>query len=215
MTVYGEGRYRCAKDGLVTPGPRAVDRLARAEFEPACPLCGADLCPEPVPEAAGTDPRNVYAATKLHQEHLCASYARESGTMSIALRYHNVYGARMPRDTPYAGVASLFLSAIAAGRAPTAHGLRTAYIDLGEASPGRALVHLRISALDPALGVASDCTLAPTGEGSAYHRSWLLDCGSSLDGHTLSVRGLGPISQRCGGRRDIRRRRDHDAAGPR
>ena len=35
-----------------------------------------------------------------------------------ALRHHNVYGPRMPRDTPYAGVASIFRSALAAGRAP-------------------------------------------------------------------------------------------------
>jgi dTDP-L-rhamnose 4-epimerase len=35
-----------------------------------------------------------------------------------ALRYHNVYGPRMPRDTPYAGVASIFRSAFAAGCAP-------------------------------------------------------------------------------------------------
>ncbi len=35
-----------------------------------------------------------------------------------ALRYHNVYGPRMPRDTPYAGVASIFASQIAAGQAP-------------------------------------------------------------------------------------------------
>ena len=35
-----------------------------------------------------------------------------------ALRYHNVYGPRMPRDTPYAGVAAIFASALAAGGAP-------------------------------------------------------------------------------------------------
>lgn len=35
-----------------------------------------------------------------------------------ALRYHNVYGPRMPRDTPYAGVASIFRSAYEAGRPP-------------------------------------------------------------------------------------------------
>ncbi|MYR20442.1 NAD-dependent epimerase/dehydratase family protein, partial [Streptomyces sp. SID6137] len=34
------------------------------------------------------------------------------------LRYHNVYGPRMPRDTPYAGVASFFRSALARGAAP-------------------------------------------------------------------------------------------------
>ncbi|MFN2504154.1 MAG: NAD-dependent epimerase/dehydratase family protein, partial [Acidimicrobiales bacterium] len=63
-------------------------------------------------------PRNVYAATKLHQEHLCSLWGREAGATVVALRYHNVYGPRMPRDTPYAGVASIFRSALAAGQAP-------------------------------------------------------------------------------------------------
>ena len=35
-----------------------------------------------------------------------------------ALRYHNVYGPGMPQNTPYAGVASLFRSAIERGEAP-------------------------------------------------------------------------------------------------
>ncbi|MDX3111530.1 NAD-dependent epimerase/dehydratase family protein [Nonomuraea angiospora] len=34
------------------------------------------------------------------------------------MRYHNVYGPRMPRDTPYAGVAAIFRSELEAGRAP-------------------------------------------------------------------------------------------------
>lgn len=34
------------------------------------------------------------------------------------LRYHNVYGPRMPRDTPYSGVATLFRSALERGQAP-------------------------------------------------------------------------------------------------
>ena len=44
--------------------------------------------------------------------------SRETGVPVTALRYHNVYGPRMPRDTPYAGVASIFASALAAGEAP-------------------------------------------------------------------------------------------------
>ena len=35
-----------------------------------------------------------------------------------ALRYHNVYGPRMPKHTPYAGVASIFRSAIERGERP-------------------------------------------------------------------------------------------------
>jgi dTDP-L-rhamnose 4-epimerase len=119
MVVYGEGRYRCAEHGLVAPPPRALADLEAGRFEPRCPSCGRDLQPEAVPEDAPADPRNVYAATKLHQEHLLASFAREvDGVAVTALRYHNVYGPRMPRDTPYAGVASIFRSALERGEAP-------------------------------------------------------------------------------------------------
>jgi dTDP-L-rhamnose 4-epimerase len=118
MVVYGEGAYECAAHGRVRPGPRRVADLEAGQFEPPCPRCGAALAPLTVSEDAPTDPRNVYAATKLHQEHLAAAYGREHGVAVTALRYHNVYGPRMPRDTPYAGVASIFRSELAAGRAP-------------------------------------------------------------------------------------------------
>ncbi len=118
MVVYGEGRYRCAEHGRVAPPARAAEALEAGRFEVACPQCGRPLTPEPIPESAAVDPRNVYAATKLHQEHLAFSFARETGVPVTALRYHNVYGPGMPRDTPYAGVASIFASALAGGVAP-------------------------------------------------------------------------------------------------
>jgi len=118
MVVYGEGRYRCGEHGLVRPGPRREEDLQAGQFEPSCPHCGAALQDELVPEDAPPDPRNVYAATKLHQEHLAAAFSRETGVPVTSLRYHNVYGPRMPRDTPYAGVASIFASALAAREAP-------------------------------------------------------------------------------------------------
>jgi dTDP-L-rhamnose 4-epimerase len=118
MVVYGEGRYACADHGVVRPGPRRPADLDAGRFEPRCPACGAPLEPRAVPEDAPLDPRNVYAATKVAQEHLCAAFARETGAPVTALRYHNVYGLRMPRDTPYAGVASIFRSALAAGGVP-------------------------------------------------------------------------------------------------
>lgn len=121
MVVYGEGRYTCPVHGVVRPGPRAVAELDAGQFEPRCPQCGAALRPGLVGEDAPTDPRNVYAATKLAQEHLAASWARATGGRAVALRYHNVYGPGMPRDTPYAGVASFFRSALARGEAPTVY----------------------------------------------------------------------------------------------
>ncbi|HEX8520126.1 MAG TPA: NAD-dependent epimerase/dehydratase family protein, partial [Pseudonocardia sp.] len=118
MVVYGEGRYDCPVHGAVRPGPRAQTDLDAGRFEPRCPRCGADLVPGLVDEDAPFDPRSTYAATKAAQEYLAAAWARQTGGTVWALRYHNVYGPRMPRDTPYAGVASLFRSALERGEAP-------------------------------------------------------------------------------------------------
>ncbi len=118
MVVYGEGSYRCAEHGIARVGPRSPDDLAAGRFEYLCKLCAAPLRWALVDEDAPLEPRNVYAATKVHQEHLCEAFGREHGTSVTALRYHNVYGPRMPRNTPYAGVASLFRSAIERGEPP-------------------------------------------------------------------------------------------------
>jgi dTDP-L-rhamnose 4-epimerase len=118
MVVYGEGAYDCADHGRVRPGPRAEADLAAGLFEPRCPSCAAPLTPGTVGEDAPLDPRNAYADTKVAQEHLAASWARATGGSVTALRYHNVYGPRMPRDTPYAGVAAIFRSRLERGEAP-------------------------------------------------------------------------------------------------
>jgi dTDP-L-rhamnose 4-epimerase len=119
MVVYGEGLGFCPTHGDVTPGPRTETDLAAGRFEPPCPRCGTALDPSVVGEDAPADPRNAYAATKLAQEHLAASWARVTSGSVAALRYHNVYGPGMPRDTPYAGVAAIFASAVRRGEAPT------------------------------------------------------------------------------------------------
>ena len=116
MVVYGEGAYR-GSAGLTRPAARRVEDLDAGVFEPR----GADgelLEPQLIDEDAPLDPRNVYAATKAAQEYLAAAWARSTGGRVAALRYHNVYGPGMPQNTPYAGVASLFRSAIERGEAP-------------------------------------------------------------------------------------------------
>ncbi|MEP6599420.1 MAG: NAD-dependent epimerase/dehydratase family protein [Actinomycetota bacterium] len=121
MVVYGEGLGRCAEHGAVAPGPRAETELAAGRFEPPCPLCGRALAPALVDEQASLDPRNAYAVSKLGQEQFAASWARVTGASVAALRYHNVYGPGMPGDTPYAGVAAIFLSALRRGIAPSVY----------------------------------------------------------------------------------------------
>ena len=87
-------------------------------FEPRCPVCGSSLVTATVGEEAPLDPRNAYAASKVAQEHLAASWARLTGGAAVGLRYHNVYGPRMPRDTPYSGVAAIFRSCLENGVPP-------------------------------------------------------------------------------------------------
>jgi dTDP-L-rhamnose 4-epimerase len=118
MVVYGEGRYTCADHGVVRPAGRRPEDIEVGQFEPPCPECGAALTPGLVPEDAPLEPRSTYAATKLAQEHLASAWVRQTGGSVWALRYHNVYGSRMPRDTPYSGVAALFRSSLERGEAP-------------------------------------------------------------------------------------------------
>ena len=118
MVVYGEGVGLCSTHGSVTPGPRTRDALSRGEFEPPCPVCGSSLAPALVSEDAPLDPRNAYASSKVAQEFYASNWARVTGGAVAALRYHNVYGPGMPRDTPYAGVAAIFTSALRRGEAP-------------------------------------------------------------------------------------------------
>jgi dTDP-L-rhamnose 4-epimerase len=158
IVVYGEGRYACPEHGVVAPGPRAAAELDAGRFEPPCPRCGRPLEPRTVPEDAALDPRNVYAATKVAQEHLCAAYSRETGVPVTALRYHNVYGPRMPRDTPYAGVASIFRSAFAAGRAPRVFedgGQRRDFVHVRDVARANVLALTAPEPVPGALNVAS------------------------------------------------------------
>ncbi|MEV0728310.1 NAD-dependent epimerase/dehydratase family protein [Polymorphospora sp. NPDC050346] len=135
MVVYGEGGYTCADHGPVRPPPRRTGDLAAGRFEPACPGCAAPLTPTLVDEDDRLEPRSVYAATKLAQENLCAAWAEACAGTVVALRYHNVYGPGMPRDTPYSGVAAIFRSALAAGRAPRVFedgGQRRDFVHVGD-----------------------------------------------------------------------------------
>ncbi|WP_428663619.1 NAD-dependent epimerase/dehydratase family protein [Reyranella sp.] len=118
MVVYGEGFGECAEHGLVTPAPRQEKALAAGQFEPPCPQCGRALETSLVGESAPLDPRNAYASSKVAQEFYCSNWARSTGGSVAAMRYHNVYGPGMPRNTPYAGVAAIFTSALREGRAP-------------------------------------------------------------------------------------------------
>ena len=110
MVVYGEGAYSCPDHGPARPAPRrrrptwrpaGSSRAAR----PAASRCAPDL----VDEDAPLDPRSVYAATKLAQEHLAGGLGprdrRERGRAALPQRLRPGHAPRHPvrrgrRDLP-------------------------------------------------------------------------------------------------------------------
>jgi dTDP-L-rhamnose 4-epimerase len=161
MVVYGEGAYDCPSHGSTPAPPRAAADLESGRFDPCCPTCDQPLQPRLLDEAALLDPRNAYAASKVAQEHLAAAWARQTGGSVVALRYHNVYGLRMPRDTPYAGVASIFRSAIARGLPPEVY---------EDGAQRRDFVHVRdVAKANLAAAQALAAGTLPAGGLSAYN----------------------------------------------
>ena len=118
MVVYGQGRYHCREHGPVDPLPRRRADLDAGVFEHRCPVGGEELAWRLVDEDAPLQPRSLYAASKTAQEHYALAWSESTGGSVVALRYHNVYGPDMPRDTPYSGVAAIFRSALEKGEPP-------------------------------------------------------------------------------------------------
>ncbi|GAA4291277.1 NAD-dependent epimerase/dehydratase family protein [Mycobacterium paraffinicum] len=118
MVVYGQGRYHCGQHGQVDPLPRRRADLDAGSFEHRCPIGGEELQWRLVDEDAALRPRSLYAASKTAQEHYALAWSESTGGSVVALRYHNVYGPGMPRDTPYSGVAAIFRSSLERGEPP-------------------------------------------------------------------------------------------------
>ncbi len=118
MVVYGQGRYQCGQHGVVDPLPRSRADLDAGTFEHRCPIGGEQLAWRLVDEDACLRPRSLYAASKTAQEHYALAWSEATGGSVVALRYHNVYGSGMPRDTPYSGVAAIFRSSLEKGEPP-------------------------------------------------------------------------------------------------
>ncbi|MCH9666795.1 MAG: NAD-dependent epimerase/dehydratase family protein [Actinomycetia bacterium] len=118
MVVYGQGCYACPEHGAVDPLPRRRQDLDTGIFDHRCPIGGEQIHWELVGEDAPLRPRSLYAASKVAQEHYALAFSEADGGGVAALRYHNVYGPGMPRDTPYSGVAAIFRSSLESGSAP-------------------------------------------------------------------------------------------------
>jgi nucleoside-diphosphate-sugar epimerase len=76
----------------------------------------------PKVETMGTAPLSPYALQKLVAEQYCQMFTQLYGLETVTIRYFNVFGPRQDPSSPYSGVISLFISALAEGRRPTIYG---------------------------------------------------------------------------------------------
>ena len=107
MAVYGEGKYRCGKDGDVYPQPRRLDALERGVWDPPCPICGGAVTPMVTDESVAR-PTSAYGLSKLAQEELVRLLGERHGIEWVILRYGAVQGRAQPFQNAYYGALRIF-----------------------------------------------------------------------------------------------------------
>ena len=118
MSIYGEGRYRCAKCGDQAPPARTGEQLRAKKWEATCETCGGELEPVATGESKPLQCTSYYALSKKDQEEMVLLYSRTYGVPAVALRYFNIYGTRQALSNPYTGVAAIFAARLLNRRAP-------------------------------------------------------------------------------------------------
>jgi dTDP-L-rhamnose 4-epimerase len=118
MSIYGEGKYLCARCGEVAPSLRSTEQLRDKRWEAECPTCGETLAPVPTDESKPLQCSSIYALSKKDQEEMCLLFGRTYGLPVVALRYFNIYGTRQSLSNPYTGVAAIFASRLMNGNPP-------------------------------------------------------------------------------------------------
>jgi dTDP-L-rhamnose 4-epimerase len=118
MSIYGEGKYACAKCGEVAPPLRSVQQLQNREWELKCLECGSHLEPIPTDESKSLQCSSIYALSKKDQEEMSLLFGRTYNLPVVALRYFNIYGPRQALSNPYTGVAAIFASRLLNGNPP-------------------------------------------------------------------------------------------------
>jgi dTDP-L-rhamnose 4-epimerase len=105
--VYGEGPWQYGRQ-VFYPHPRSHAQLEAGIWDPLGPT---DDPAVPLASCAGrTEPRptNIYAATKLAQEHILAAWTAAHDTKLSVLRLQNVYGPGQSLTNSYTGIVALF-----------------------------------------------------------------------------------------------------------
>lgn len=118
MSIYGEGKYLCAKCGEIAPPSRGLKQLKEKLWEMVCPVCREALAPVATTEDKPLQCTSIYALSKKDQEEMSLLFGRTYQIPVVALRYFNIYGTRQSLSNPYTGVAAIFASRLMNGKAP-------------------------------------------------------------------------------------------------
>ncbi len=106
--IYGEGAYRCDRDGLVYPQPRSSAEKQAGSFDPLCPVCHDACAAIATPESAPQQPSSFYGLSKLTQEQMVLLFGHVLDIPAVALRYQNVFGPGQSLQNPYTGILAVF-----------------------------------------------------------------------------------------------------------
>lgn len=114
--VYGEGAWQSGSQ-IFYPQPRNHAQLLAGIWDPQGPT--DDPVVPLASSAARTEPRptNIYAATKLAQEHILAAWTAAHDTNLSMLRLQNVYGPGQSLTNSYTGIVALFARLARQGQA--------------------------------------------------------------------------------------------------
>jgi dTDP-L-rhamnose 4-epimerase len=118
MSIYGEGKYECPRDGVVFPKLRPRSQLSARDWEMHCNRCGAVCKPLPTDEDKPLFPTSIYAVNKRDHEEMFLAVGRAYSIPTVAFRYFNVYGPRQALSNPYTGAAAIFSGRLLNGKAP-------------------------------------------------------------------------------------------------
>ena len=113
--VYGEGRWQAADGAFFYPGPRTQEHLEAGRWDPVSPDGGHAVPTAHDAAEVWPRPTNVYAATKLAQEHVLQAWCASFGVDLVVTRLQNVYGPGQAVENSYTGVLTFFASRLASG----------------------------------------------------------------------------------------------------
>jgi dTDP-L-rhamnose 4-epimerase len=117
QSVSGEGRYECARHGVIRPPMRPMEQLERGDWEIHCPHCGEYMKPVLIDEAT-CSPHTAYSISKYTIELLARSLGERYGIPTACMRYTYVQGPRNSFFNAYSGICRIFALRILNGLPP-------------------------------------------------------------------------------------------------